>query len=450
MTFRTFVFQEIPVTSKSLTPHYRKSPGAVGRAEDHEPGQRIWKPRARAVAAILGLAGSTREPSLVSSCMGAIERMMLTIPLNVLSEMEEIYTGILATMPATTTLLIVTNQSAVPTIRKWAKAAGAKASLEIFPVDDDMRFTVWAEDGYAATLARQDTMTCLVEPFEFKRRGDSMIADVLQQENIVKRAQSPLYFQGGNILVGDNFFLIGADYPARTVDYTRAAGGHISVPPGKDAEAHVKGLYSKYLDPKRTLHYVAARVPVAAKIERPVTIDSEEWTEVINKENKPGTVQPVFHIDMFITLVGRNPDGRFKVLVGDPSLAYRLLEEPAPDHAMIEVFDDIARGLEKLGFDVMRNPLPLAYEDNALTRRRLWYFASSNNCLVQNSARHGRIVWLPTYGHGNWEKLRKTDAAMKALWERLGFEVRQLPDFHALAADSGALHCIKKYLARGG
>ncbi|WP_101444956.1 hypothetical protein [Pontibacter ramchanderi] len=60
-----------------------------------------------------------------------------------------------------------------------------------------------------------------------------------------------------------------------------------------------------------------------------------------------------------------------------------------------------------------------------------------------------KTVWLPTYGHGNWEYLRKTDEANKQVWEELGFRVVQLEDFNPFAEKSGALHCIKKYLRRG-
>jgi hypothetical protein len=37
---------------------------------------------------------------------------------------------------------------------------------------------------------------------------------------------------------------------------------------------------------------------------------------------------------------------------------------------------------------------------------------------------------------------------MKEIWERLGFTVHQLPNFHPFAAKLGAAHCIKKYLRR--
>jgi hypothetical protein len=85
--------------------------------------------------------------------------------------------------------------------------------------------------------------------------------------------------------------------------------------------------------------------------------------------------------------------------------------------------------------------------DDEARRERSWYFATSNNALVQNApARH---VWLPTYGHGSWPELQATDQANAQIWTTLGFEVHELGDFHPFAENLGAVHCIKKYLERG-
>jgi hypothetical protein len=85
--------------------------------------------------------------------------------------------------------------------------------------------------------------------------------------------------------------------------------------------------------------------------------------------------------------------------------------------------------------------------DDPSAKERMWYFATSNNALVQNAPTND--VWLPTYGYGNWKELTKTDAANKKVWEDLGFTVHQLSDFHPFAENLGAVHCIKKYLGRG-
>jgi hypothetical protein len=151
---------------------------------------------------------------------------------------------------------------------------------------------------------------------------------------------------------------------------------------------------------------------------------------------------------MFMTLAGRDASGKYQVVVGDPSLAATTLGITIWEHSMQEVFDNIAKGLSKLGFSVTRNPLPLAYVDDARTKERLWYFATANNALVQITDSGEKSVWLPAYGFGNWTALTATDKANVKVWESLGFTAKLLTDFHPFAENLGAVHCIQKYLGR--
>jgi hypothetical protein len=385
-----------------------------------------------------------KQPRLVSSCGGRIDRILLTIPTYAAAEYAYVYQGLLSQLPSHTRFVIACHEAAMTTVQGWVVTADAKDRAEIFAMPDHLHFSVWAEDGYVVAGDQDSNRTYFVEPFAFPRYADGLIADFAANATDLENTQTPLYFQGGNVLIGDDFFLIGADYPARSLEYLKS---HLVRPEGVDPAAFIKSLYNEYLDRDRKLHYVASTIPVPVQQKRPTTIDGQQWDEILFMGNAPGTSQPLFHIDMFITLVGRDA-GRFQVLVGDPRLAAQTLEEPVSPNAMVEVFDNIAKGMSLLGFEVLRNPLPLVYVDDPDERVRRWYFATSNNCLVQNSKSDGKVVWLPTYGHGSWQKLSSTDLANKRIWEQRGFEVRLLGDFHPFAANLGALHCIKKYLAR--
>ncbi|KYC37592.1 hypothetical protein WA1_39680 [Scytonema hofmannii PCC 7110] len=162
-----------------------------------------------------------------------------------------------------------------------------------------------------------------------------------------------------------------------------------------------------------------------------------------------GEKQPIFHIDMFISLAGRSPSGKYRLLVGSPTYADQILlgQEPV-DHALGEIFDDIANTLQDVGFEVIRNPMPLTYVDIPEIKVRTWYFATANNCLIEIDPNSGNSVWLPTYGHGDWADLAPIDAENKRIWEELGFKVYELTDFHPFAQNLGSVHCIKKYLER--
>jgi hypothetical protein len=87
-------------------------------------------------------------------------------------------------------------------------------------------------------------------------------------------------------------------------------------------------------------------------------MNGEQWTEFVYQGNAPGTRQPLFHIDMFISLAGRGEDGRYRLMVGDPREAAILTGEPLKPEAMPEVFDNIAAQLAQSGFAVIRTRSP--------------------------------------------------------------------------------------------
>jgi len=398
------------------------------------------------------LAPALDQPQLISSVSGDIDRVLLTIPSWVFLEGQEdqdvidkyanAYHAFLAQLPQSTRFVIMTHRASKAALGKWLRRHGVQDRTEVVPVRNTLRFTVWAEDAYCVSLDRKDGQTFLVEPASFRRGDDALIADHVAAATDLETTLAELYFQGGNLLIGDDFWFIGADYPANSLKL-----GFIRPTAGESEAEAVRRVYGAKLDQNRTFQPIGSRVPVPAEASRPITIGGEPWDEILHAGNHPGTVQPLFHIDMFMTLAGRSAEGRPIVLVGDPTLAAEILKQEVSQQAMPEVFDDIADQLATLGFEVVRNPLPLVYDDDPGARERVWYFATSNNALVQDG--RTKSVWLPTYGHAPWEILAATDEAMKEIWERLGFTVHQLPNFHPFAAKLGAAHCIKKYLRRG-
>jgi hypothetical protein len=386
------------------------------------------------------------SPKLIGTAGGDISRMLLTIPNYAVAEeiMAAAYRSLLSQLTASVRLVVLMQEDAEATIRSWLTEFGLDQRADVDVFENELNISIWAEDGYVVAYDEASTATYFVEPYTFPRYADGLVSDFVTNFTDLKNTQAPLYFQGGNVLVGDDFFMIGADYPAHTLQYI--AAGVLTPPAGVSATQFVHDQYQKYLDRKRRLVYVGSGVPVPVEQTRATTINGETWRETICAGNAQNTVQPLFHIDMFVTLIGRMPGGKFGILVGDPSKAYAILGGRAPAHAMQPVFDDIAARLAAAGFDVIRNPLPLVYMDDPAAKQRSWYFATANNALVQNGST--KEVWLPTYGYGDWTSLQKTDAANRAIWEGLGFTTHMLTDFHPFAENLGAVHCIKKYLAR--
>lgn len=390
--------------------------------------------------------GLPERPSLVSSSVGALDDVLLTIPAYAVQEdaIGTVYRDLIGKLPAQVRFIVLTHSATEAAVRGWFSEIGAEQRATIVVAPDHLHFSIWAEDGYVVVHDQASNERFFVEPFEFPRYADGLIADMVAHATPMQSTQAPLYFQGGNVLIGDDFFLIGADYPANSLKYVN----RVVIPnPGEKPSETVHRLYRSHLDPQRDLIYVGSTLPVPHQVERKLEHNGEQWKEILYFGNKEGTVQPLFHIDMFITLAGRDAADKRQVVVGDPRLAAEVLGQSVWPHAMVEVFDNIARGLERRGFRVIRNPLPLAYMDDPQNKERVWYFATSNNALVQ-IANGTKRIWIPTYGHGAWGALRATDDANRAVWESLGFDVTPLGDFHPFAENLGAVHCIKKYLSR--
>jgi hypothetical protein len=240
-------------------------------------------------------------------------------------------------------------------------------------------------------------------------------------------------------LIGDDFWFIGADHPRAS--RIRAGQGET------EAQAAAR-VYGHALDRRRHLHIIGTDIRIPEHSVRTILKNGQQWEEQRYRGNKRGTRQPIFHIDMFISLAGRDADGAPVVLVGDPQMADEILDrDDRPEEAMYDAFHDIARQLARQRFHVIRNPLPLIVSEDATARERMWYFATSNNAIVQITP-HRKTVWLPSYGYGDFKELAATDRVNRRIWKDLGFTVHMLTDFHAYAHDLGAAHCIKKYLVR--
>lgn len=389
------------------------------------------------------------KPRIVSSAHGSIDHILLTYPRYVQGELsyERVYADLLAKLPKRTEVTIFVHPRVEADLRRVVERTREGATTNLVVSPDFLNFTVWAEDPYVVIQDTDpaSTATYLVEPMTFNRSGDALIAERIAQASPFQSTQSPLYFQGGNVLIGDDFVMLGIDYLYNTLETFRTTGA-VSIPAGVEPFDFVTGLFDRTFGEEREMVFPGTRLSVPQQQEVPIRVNGQPWTEV--RYMGTGDRQPIFHIDMFLSLAGRAADGRYRVLVGSPGEADRLLGRSPSLYAMHEVFDDIASRLAAEGFDVLRNPLPITYVDYPTERVREWYFATSNNCLVEIDG-DSRQVWLPTYGHGPWEDLGATDDANRQIWEELGFEVHLLGDFNVFTQNLGAVHCIKKYLQRG-
>ena len=433
-----------------------------------------------------------QSPTLVPSAEGRIDCMLLTIPTYALEDTDyrAAYESLFAALPKSTKLVVAVNEQASSDVRTLLNDQGHSTHVKIVPIDDLILFSVWAEDAFVVCHDGQDGTQYLVEPMQFLRYGDTLIAESVAENSNVRVAQAPLIFQGGNCLIGDDFWLMGSDYVTDTLELFEKAWAPVNIqnPTAQD----VIGTFGKFVDTKRRLIPIGTNKPLALAPQA----NKEGGRFYIDHVSGVGGGQPIFHIDMFITLVGRNPAGKFEILVGSPQLGVDEAGHAAPANiAMQAAFDDIASQLDaREDFEIDRLPLPLVSRESKeslpLGDRERWvasldpgsrdrkiyevvvqelkmlgaqagdavtlrdfYFATYNNCLVQ-SVPNARCVYYPTYGysntnrHGDFAWMSILDTWVKDFWCNRSYEPNPLTDFHPFAVNLGALHCITKYLAR--
>ena len=442
--------------------------------------------RARSITLARPKAIGIASPRLISSYDGSIDKILFAFPRYALnSALAAGYKSVIAALRPGTHFVVVHAKSLRPEIDGWFISGGHPIAAATFvEMPDYVNFTDWAEDGYVCLSDASSGTTFLMEPWEFPRSGDTLIAEAVQTvaATNIRTGQAPLIFQGGNCLIGDDFWLLGKDYFADSVNLIGEPRTPVQIPGGTSPEEFVAQLFTDFVDGSRRLIVVGTNRAIPLRSFYGTREGNAYFLDIAS--DGAGTFQPIFHIDMLITLIGKTAGGAFEVFVGSPALADSLLGRSSP-FGLNDVYDTIAQQLTTEGFTVHRNPLvhqptsgnrfSLA-ELRELAQRpgneeigpavdelasagatgstqitaRSWHHITWNNCLVENSTAKGKHVYMPTFGHRPRTELKAIDDEMKRLWTNLGFTVHALGDFNAFAERQGVVHCIKKYLQRGG
>lgn len=208
-----------------------------------------------------------------------------------------------------------------------------------------------------------------------------------------------------------------------------------------------------------------------------------------NKYEASAERQAVFHLDLFITLAGKNKEGQEILVIGEPVIGFSMTDDIPFDikelikdvitqttRAIEETVFHLKRELRNLSipFKIIRNRLPLTYYDELIDHQktRYWCWASYNNCLVEhyydNSGLDPRVVKnviMPSYGinsdysskkcaetrelYGSWTDLHIYDLQNQWLWEDLGYEVTLMrQDYNPFIRRQGSLNCLTNCIER--
>lgn len=254
--------------------------------------------------------------------------------------------------------------------------------------------------------------------------------------------RTDVILDGGNILVGEDYFLVGIDNvnTVQTLSKISELGG------AKTLNIYGYDSGQAALDAKQSINTTSV------------------LRDLIDEKSSRLFPQEPFHLDLAVSMTGIYADvpsgplhndkvGRYPILLlGQPS-ATEGLSPRQKNHLQMDqdIIGATRSFLERQGYHVIFNPKPLAPvpQYGGVSDRRA-YYRLYNNVLVESFASAGRItrrVWLPIFGDVEPEMKRFDDQNIK-IWEDLGFEVLCFPGWSSASIFSGALRCAVQVLRR--
>jgi len=332
----------------------------------------------------------------------------------------------LRTTPTNVTTILLTHDRACALAYEWANER-RKTALQVLPIIDKCRFTVWARDPFLI-MQGPDGPSALA-PCAFPRAHDQDFAPQAAAALELPFERSDVFFQGGNVIADDRAILIGAD------DHAMTLRGR---PEGKRSLS-AASFARRIASPHRALVLAARGYSCAQSY---VSFKGREgWLERLHAGSPPNSQQPVYHLDMFLA-----PLGAGRIAVGDTRLARNFLASTHIDNSLDGALDDIARRLARAGYTITRAPLPLLFRDNMAAKVRNWYFASPLNVISDPVARR---VWVPTLSEGAESGgLASINAFHAAMWRAAEFEVIPLNNLDPILRRLGGPRCLAQALPR--
>ena len=361
--------------------------------------------------------------TLLPDCGGAIERIAIALPppvLNPENPLCEPLRGLVRSLSPDCTLVVLTEQGDEPRAQEWLERFAYACRAVIVATVPRGGFArapaaEWIQDRFLCGFDRG------VPHYLTPEDEVPSHAAWLGGAEGTPTSSIPVRLEGGNCLVGEDFWLVGCDSVRMTADLART-------PHDLDAAAvRIAGLHDVPL-------HIAGYGPLDVSGLSLPRLSSGPGGAAIGLLR-----QPWFHLDLMISVTGMHMNGRRHLLVADPSaLATSNSTEARAQGARL---DAMAERLKVAGFSVGRNPVAFAPSSITASARPRGY----NNVLVEN--RPKPRVWLPQFADVE-RMMTEFDDANRTLWVALGFEVIPLYGWSHAAGFGGAVRCISKVLAR--
>lgn len=356
-----------------------------------------------------------KDIELVSNIEGEIGEIIMTLPLgyeNPTGPMRNLYNGIIHALGREPLYIFLVDKTVFPTFFEIIEKTFPELNFRMVHNNSDPP-TQFVQDEWVAFHKKGFSN----EKF-FALQSSCKNFNLCQSARLaVKAAQAEEFitqfpFRGGNVLSGDGFVLVGKNLLA-------------SIDPNRSIIENADWLKDK-------LEITQRIIPVGGLA--PVYLEPFKGMGIRFLPRRKFSWQPVFHIDMFLTLAGRALDGRPRVVMGVPVSGYG---GPLPQFCFPFMYDEVRAELEEEGFQVVDCPLPL-YRIRT-TREVIWYYATFSNGLVAATPR-SKNAYLPDYDIEGIDPFR---IEVCEVWDRLGFEVQLIGDCKGIVKfKGGAINCI--------
>lgn len=281
----------------------------------------------------------------------------------------------------------------------------------------------------------------LLEPYRSLHPDNSYVAEQVAVGTGGLIRPTELWLEGGNILVGDDFALVGRNllemnrrrlFKGRSLKSKLGRGG------AKTVEDELTTIFKSTLGVKY-INWIGMEKPINMRLK---------------VEQGTPKLQPFFHLDHFLTLCGRGEKGKENILVGKIDI-----ESVEPENLRNRYKEDLLKlnqSLRKIT-ESLRNQMhegsgpKFEFSDLLMggkitqTKGKHWFFPFSyNNCLVE---RYGTVnnIYLPKYPQtSNLEE----DICTKL--KSLQFNVKPMVSYslETAAEKGGSLNCVTKILRR--
>lgn len=310
----------------------------------------------------------------------------------------------------------------------------------------------WIEDPFSV-LESPTGMVTLLEPFYFKHKHNQLIAEQLSNgfDTLIKSTE--LEIEGGNILVGDDYVIIGKD-----LLYKNLSPEASSSKPDSPLFLKEKGKIEAKIRADYGVNFV-----IWAGSDEPLP------NPLNLARNEDSNRQPLFHIDLYLTLGGRSSDlqkqGDEVIFVAKLILTKAMYKHYAPDlefkkdsrffyleqlqaqlNEAAKFFDEYGKTEMGPRFHVVRIPMQVIFPQDENEKPIIRSF---NNCLTEWY--YGiRRAYLPSFGlHQENEDEPCLECQAAAKFEGRGFRVEFVEaSFRKFAKENGSLNCMTKVLKR--